>query len=189
MTTNILEQQIKISQKDLHWLYWGSEEEQIIAKLTNAENRFMKFISNLKKNNTNENILFTNILLEIKKEGSDIKNAIFKEITDEQLQRLEILDKKYGLIYNHDYELRQKQKRKDMLNTNKTNIIKQIIEEIIKEYSHKHLIRVIMFDDVNLLEQKYEFIYKCKAQIEKQGYSTYNDEIKELAKQYIIKYL
>jgi hypothetical protein len=36
-------QQIKISQEDLNWLYFGDENEQIMDKLTNTYDKNLKF--------------------------------------------------------------------------------------------------------------------------------------------------
>jgi hypothetical protein len=179
----------QISEKDLNWLFYDSEEEQIIAKLTNEENKFKNFILNIKslKQKTNENIIFTSIILELQKETSDIKYELLKNISDNQLERLYILDKKYELLYNHYYELRTKQKRRDMLNINKTDIIRTILQGYNENY--KNLIKKLILDDNNNSEEKYRFIYECKLKIEEKGYYTYNDEIKNLTKLYIQNYL
>jgi hypothetical protein len=173
----------RLSDKDLHWLYWGSEEEEIISKLINEENKFKDFISNLKfiKPDLKEKDIFINILLSLKDEKSDLRNTINATMTDDQLKRLHILDKKYGLLY----DLIMEQNKTETLNMNKTNIIKAILQEYNENY--EKLIKELMLDDKNNSEEKYKFIYRCKAKIQEKGYETNNDEIKELTKKCIIK--
>jgi UDP-N-acetylglucosamine transferase subunit ALG13 len=122
---------MRILDEDLHWLYWGSEEEEIISKLLNEKNDLIKFIESLSTNSFyNHDIakILTMFLTHLRnKEVTHESALITSHMNEGQIKRLWQLDHKYGLLYNYDYEENMKQLKIQQEHDTKINVIKTVL--------------------------------------------------------------
>jgi hypothetical protein len=118
--------------EDLHWLYWGSEEEEIISKLINEKNDLIKFIETFLLNNFYDHDvakILTMFLTHMRNEEETHEaSLIISHMSKDQVKRLWQLDHKYGLLYNYDYEEKLKQERVQQEHDTKINVIQEVLK-------------------------------------------------------------
>jgi hypothetical protein len=139
---------LQISKEDLNWLYWGDEINQIIATLTNEENKFKIFLENrtrvLVQEPTINNSLY-NIISALKFN----KNFQNFYLNKDQESRLYQLNEKYKFkSYDEDTKdaiiiMKQHYCFNDFLEPEKLNNTIHDIQIFLKEYGCKRQYREV----------------------------------------------
>jgi hypothetical protein len=175
---------IEISEKELDWLISGDENDQIVDKLTNIyeENlklkEFIKSVSRGVQSNTTTLINIFKILNNRISENAPQIALILKNMNEDQIKRLYILEEKYNLVEVFENE------KMGIFNA-KLNIIKNILEN---NESYNSLTQAIL-KDYDISNKKMDYLYKCQVELQKIGYNMGLDEIKAIAKNYLMNIL
>jgi hypothetical protein len=93
-------EEINISEKDLNWLLYGNENEQIISKLLNEENKFKEYINLVGEAFRAEHLIIALNIIKIayKDKNKILEAKIIQYIpTKEQIERICYLVDKYHI--------------------------------------------------------------------------------------------
>jgi hypothetical protein len=159
----------KISDEDLHWLYYGDENEEIISKLINEKNKFKDFIQSLinKSNGLFESDLIVQFLRVIESDSSS-KDPLLSFIDIKQLERLYELNTKYSLV-----KIKEIIKKETLEQySKKLVIIKKIIQD--NKYNY-HIVKNTSIKKI--------FIEQCINEIEKQELNITIDQIFDIVEE------
>jgi hypothetical protein len=173
---------VEISEKELDWLILGDENDQIVDKLTNKYDDNLKLKTFLKSLSSSQKS-FTKILVNILKILNNKKDEdaaqialILKNMNQDQIKRLYILDEKYNLVEMVENE-------KQRIYNAKLNVIKSLL---ILESNKNYSLPQAILKDYDISNQKISYLYKCHVELQKIGYNMGLDEIKEIAVKYLI---